>query len=99
SVGTEFLYSDRLTLRAGIADEHTPVPDATREPRVPEADHMWYAVGATWGYSKRLAIDLFVVHLTTASAAINISSPAAGTLRGDARWNIWTVGGGGTLRF
>jgi long-chain fatty acid transport protein len=99
SLGTELQWNNRLTLRAGAADEHTPVPDATREPRIPEADHLWYAAGATWSWSKRVDLDFFIVHLTTSAAPIDVSSPAAGNLRGDARWNIWTVGAGATLRY
>jgi len=99
SLGAEFKASDRLTLRGGIADERTPVPDATREPRIPEANHRWYAVGATWTHSKRLDIDAFLVHLTTDAAPINVSAPLLGSLHGDARWNIWTMGVGGTWKF
>lgn len=99
SVGAEFELSDRLTLRGGIADETTPVPDATREPRIPEADHLWLAAGATWAFSQRLDIDFFLLHLETDDAPLTVSSPFAGTLSGNAQWNIWTFGVGATLKW
>lgn len=98
SIGADYVRSERWTFRAGAADEQVPVPDATREPRVPEADHRWFTAGATYTVSPRLALDLFIVHLTTDRAAIAIQDPTAGTLIGDARWNIWNAGMAATLR-
>lgn len=99
SLGGEYALSDRLTARAGYAREETPVPGATREPRIPEADHTWYTAGATWSMSPRTDLDFFVVHLTTDDAPISVSSPLAGSLEGRADWNIWTVGVSATRRF
>jgi long-chain fatty acid transport protein len=99
SVGAEYMLSDRLTARAGYAVEQTPVPDSTREPRVPEADHTWYTAGATWSLSSRTDLDLFLVHLTTEDAPIVVTNPIAGSLDGRADWNIWTVGVSATRRF
>ena len=99
SAGAEYELSDRLTARAGYAIEQSPVHDATREPRVPEADHTWYTAGATWSLSSRTDLDFFVVHLTTDSAPISVSSPLAGSLEGRAEWDIWTVGISATRRF
>jgi len=99
SAGAEYRLSDRLTARAGYAVEQSPVPGATREPRVPEADHTWYTAGATWSLSSRTDVDFFLVHLTTDRASIAVSSPLAGSLDGRAEWNIWTVGVSASRRF
>lgn len=99
SVGAEYALADGLTVRGGYAIEKTPVPDATREPRIPEADHTWYTAGATWSLSPRTDIDLFVVHLVTDRAPIRVVNPVAGAIAGRAGWNIWTIGVGATRRW
>jgi long-chain fatty acid transport protein len=99
SAGAEYMLTNRLTARAGYAAEQSPVPGTTREPRVPEADHTWYTVGATWSLSPRMDLDFFLVHLTTDRAAITVSSPLAGSLAGRAEWNIWTAGISVSRRF
>ncbi|WP_425449969.1 OmpP1/FadL family transporter [Virgifigura deserti] len=33
------------TLRAGVAFDQSPVPDRTRDPRIPDADHQWLSLG------------------------------------------------------
>lgn len=99
SFGAEYSLTDRLTARAGYAVEQSPVPDSTREPRVPEADHTWYTAGATWSISPRTDLDFFLVHLRTDDAPIAVSNPLAGSLTGRADWNIWTLGVSATRRF
>lgn len=63
ALGASYELSDRLTLRAGIAYDNTPVPDATRTPRLPDADRKWAAIGARWQPSAALAIDVGYTHL------------------------------------
>ena len=48
SLGAEYAASDDITLRLGAALDQTPVPSATLEPRVPDADRTWIAAGVTW---------------------------------------------------
>ena len=99
SLGGEYVLSDRWTVRFGVADEPTPVPDATRDPRIPEGDHRWYTVGGTMHVSQRLDVDVFLVHLTTDDAPIEVSDATAGTLTGVSKWTIWNAGVSASLRF
>jgi len=99
SLGASWKPNDRWTFRAGFADEATPVPDRTRDPRIPEGDHRWYTLGGSVVTSPRVSVDFFLVHLTTGDAPIDVSDPNAGTLKGDARWTIWNVGVGATFRY
>jgi long-chain fatty acid transport protein len=48
SLGGEYIVDPRLTLRAGIAFEQSPITDGVRTPRLPDNDRMWYSVGATY---------------------------------------------------
>lgn len=99
SLGARYRAGDRWTLRAGAAYEQTPVPDRTREPRVPEANHEWVSAGFTYEASKKLEVDFFYVHLFTDEAKIDTFDPTAGSYVGRADWNINNVGVGATLRF
>jgi long-chain fatty acid transport protein len=48
SLGGEWKLNDEFTLRAGYAQDTTPTHDATRTPRLPDADRAWFSVGLTW---------------------------------------------------
>lgn len=57
AVGFDHSLGERLTLRAGIQIDPTPTRDASRDPRVPDADRVDYNVGATFRMSDHIAID------------------------------------------
>ncbi|MPS47488.1 MAG: hypothetical protein E2592_00630 [Methylobacillus sp.] len=64
SLGGNYRYSDRLTLRAGVAYDQTPVPDAAhRTPRIPDADRTWFAVGASWKLDAANTLDFGYAYL------------------------------------
>ncbi len=46
SLGAEYRASDSWALRAGVAYDQSPATDATREPRIPDADRIWLSAGA-----------------------------------------------------
>jgi long-chain fatty acid transport protein len=52
-----------FALRAGIAYDQTPVPDATRTPRLPDPDRSWLALGARWVPSESITVDFAYAHL------------------------------------
>jgi long-chain fatty acid transport protein len=96
--GARVQASDGWTLRGGAAHETTPVPDATRTPRLPEGAHTWLAGGATYS-GARWQWDVSVTHLITPDAPIALGDPAAGTLRGTVHWRLTIAGVSATLRF
>ncbi|HKU16433.1 MAG TPA: outer membrane protein transport protein [Steroidobacteraceae bacterium] len=63
ALGATYEMSDQLTLRAGVAFDETPVPDATRTPRLPDTDRTWVAIGARWQPSTPLQVDFGYAHL------------------------------------
>ena len=71
SVGMEYRASRDWTLRAGAAYDQSPVPDATRDPRIPDADRVWLSAGVRWRLSD--AMDLNV----TASRLFNLKTAVA----------------------
>ena len=64
SLGVHFRHSDQLLLRAGIAYDETPIPDAEhRTPRIPGNSRTWAALGMNYRISPQLSFDLGYAHL------------------------------------
>jgi long-chain fatty acid transport protein len=63
ALGGTYAMNDRITLRAGVAFDETPVPDETRTPRLPDTDRTWVAIGARWQPSPAVVLDLGYAHL------------------------------------
>jgi long-subunit fatty acid transport protein len=76
-----------------------PVPDATRNARLPEDDHTWISAGATYAGGGRWTFDLHYSHLITPDAPIRLQDPAAGQLDGAVHWRLNIVGLSATVRF
>lgn len=63
ALGGTYAMNDAITLRVGVAFDETPVPDATRTPRLPDTDRTWVAVGIRWQPSPSLLADFGYAHL------------------------------------
>src|SRR6185437_4014843 len=74
SVGSEYRWSDRLTLRSGIGYEISPITDQVRIPIIPDNNRFWASVGASWEVWKGFSFDLAYSHLWVKDPSINITS-------------------------
>jgi long-chain fatty acid transport protein len=64
SIGGIFRPSAALDLRAGVAFDETPIPNAQRRtPRVPGEDRTWLTLGAGYQFSELIKIDFAYAHL------------------------------------
>lgn len=64
SVGGEYKYTDRLTVRSGVAYEISPIQNADeRTQRVPDVDRIWASAGLTYQYSDAVAINVAYSHI------------------------------------
>ncbi|NDV12895.1 OmpP1/FadL family transporter [Crenobacter caeni] len=64
SLGADYAYSDKLTLRGGVAYETTPVPDdAHRNALIPDTDRIWLSLGASYRVSRALSLDAGYTYL------------------------------------
>ena len=102
ALGATYELNDRVTLRTGVAYDNTPVPDATRTPRLPDPDRTWVAIGAGWQPSQALAIDVGYVHLFSESVPLNQnagSTAVSGLLLGDQESDIDILSAQLTYRF
>jgi long-chain fatty acid transport protein len=71
ALGAEYAMNDRITLRAGVALDETPVPDDTRTPRLPDSDRTWVAIGAHWEISPALLMDFGYAHLFSETVSLD----------------------------
>lgn len=91
AVGASYEISPHLTLRAGTAYDNTPVPDATRTPRLPDADRIWATTGARWQPTDALIVDFGYAHLFSRTVPLNQNAgnaAASGLLVGEQESDI-----------
>lgn len=87
SVGLEYDYSPKLTLRGGVAYEDSPIENADeRLPQVPDSDRVWLSAGLTYRYSETTSFDFGYTHIFFDDAPIEREalSSSAFVLRGEA---------------
>ncbi len=70
SGGAEYKWDPKLTLRAGLAYELTPVPDETRSPRLPDTNRLWLSGGFTYAVTEQLSMDFAYSHIWGESSPI-----------------------------
>ncbi|HSO20783.1 MAG TPA: outer membrane protein transport protein, partial [Desulfosarcina sp.] len=64
SLGGIFRPIAPLELRAGVAFDETPIPDARRRtPRIPGADRTWVTFGAGYQFTPMIRADFAYAHL------------------------------------
>ncbi|MEW5965441.1 MAG: outer membrane protein transport protein [Pseudomonadota bacterium] len=76
SIGTNYHFNEKLTLRSGVAFDETPTSDAYRTARIPDADRTWVAFGAQYRASSKIRLDFGYAHLFVRDARINKTEPA-----------------------
>jgi long-chain fatty acid transport protein len=99
AVGVIYRTAGPWELRAGGLYETTPVPDATRTPRLPEVNNAGLSIGASYRVGDRGELDLSFSHLLPHDAQIALQDPAAGTLDGRVRWRLDILAASFNFRF
>jgi long-chain fatty acid transport protein len=74
SLGAEYMWNERLTLRTGIGYEISPITDRVRMPLIPDNNRIWASVGASWQVSKFMHFDLAYSHIWVQDPSINITA-------------------------
>ncbi|HEX8167216.1 MAG TPA: outer membrane protein transport protein [Beijerinckiaceae bacterium] len=105
SVGAEYDWNERLTVRAGVAYEDSPITDAIRSTRLPDNDRIWASLGASYKWNEKLSFDVSYTHIFVRDTPIRIVPghqdfiPTPAALGGlpfiadvDARVDIFSVG-------
>lgn len=84
SLGGEVRLADVWKLRGGVGYDESPIPDATRSPRIPDANRTWLAAGVEYRLSPGTAINLSYGHLFNDDMPIALNNTQAGNaLRGN----------------
>ncbi len=86
ALGLNYRLGPQWLLRAGVAYDESPVPDAEhRTPIGPDNDRRWYALGVTYAPGSALSIDAAVSHIEMDDAAINNTDSQNHVLSGSYR--------------
>jgi long-chain fatty acid transport protein len=73
SIGGEYRYDNRLTLRLGGAYDEAAAPSDTVEPRIPDANRYWISGGVGYKWSAGTDVNFGVSHLFTPHSNVNQS--------------------------
>ncbi|MEE8445819.1 MAG: outer membrane protein transport protein [Alphaproteobacteria bacterium] len=108
ALGATWRPNAQWTLRGGVAYDQSPIPDATRTPRIPGADRTWISLGARYdtggsftldaGYSY-IMFDDSSVNLTASSFGAPDENTGRGNLAFDAEIDIHIITVQATFRF
>lgn len=63
AVGTTWHYSPVWSFYGGLAYDESPVPNSTRNDRLPDANRRWVSVGATYHFNRATAVTLGYAYL------------------------------------
>ncbi|MGV7210084.1 OmpP1/FadL family transporter [Oxalobacteraceae bacterium A2-2] len=75
SLGANYAYNEKTTLRAGLAYDQSPVRSAElTHPALPDSDRMQYSIGANYKLSPKSSIDLAYSFLDFKDASINYTN-------------------------
>jgi long-chain fatty acid transport protein len=102
ALGANFQVSHAVKLRAGVAQDKAPVPDATRTPRLPDKDRTWISAGAQFELTKGTHIDLGYSRVSAKDATLNQndgSAAAYGLIYGKQQTHIDIFGVQATVSF
>jgi long-chain fatty acid transport protein len=80
AIGAHYRYNSAWTLRGGVAFDQSPVPNADRTPRLPDADRTWLALGAQYRISTNLTVDAGAAYVLVKKAAIDNVGSAPGSV-------------------
>ena len=79
SAGANYRMSSALMLKAGVALDKSPVPDAqTRSVRLPDEDRTWFSFGAAFQMSPSSKLDAGYSYIKVKDADINNNQAAVG---------------------
>ncbi|HET8899607.1 MAG TPA: outer membrane protein transport protein [Rhodanobacteraceae bacterium] len=103
SLGGDYKLNSKWTLRAGVAVDRSPTSDATRTPRVPDANRRWLSFGFDYTPSADFELNVGFAHLWVDDAHVDnegiTGGPTGSTLAGYSKNSGNLLGVSGTFRF
>ncbi|MDR7191909.1 OmpP1/FadL family transporter [Luteimonas terrae] len=74
ALGAEYKLSDSWKLRGGVAYDETPTSLEHRTPRLPDANRIFYSVGATWTMSDAFDVNFAYTRIEPRDPKIDTTS-------------------------
>ncbi len=93
SVGGEYKLNEDTTLRAGFAFEDSPVPNATRGVRIPDANRYWLSIGASHKVNDNFRISVGYTHIFVDNGTVSLAAPTPLTATFKQSVDIFAVSG------
>ena len=90
SLGGEYQYNEKLTLRGGVGWELSPISDASRSISLPDDDRLWLSIGATYKKDEKWTFNAAYTFITAFDTTINLNStnPWHSVFQGDYHANV-----------
>lgn len=82
ALGATWKPTGTVTLRSGVAYDASPVPDAWRTPRIPDADRFWLSFGLGWDIASNMQVNAGYTHIFVQDSGVALNEPGKGTLTG-----------------
>lgn len=102
SIGGEYDVSPKLTLRAGVSYEESPIQDDTsRLIQLPDSNRVWFGLGASYKWSEKTTINVSYLHVELDESRFNRESlvgPIGGTISGTADVSADAISVGLTMK-
>jgi long-chain fatty acid transport protein len=102
-LGAEYQLNQPWLLRAGVAYDTSPVQDAYRTPRLPDADRTWLAFGARYKPSPTMWFDVGYTYIWMDDGASQLEAsgpiPVPGSLKGTYTGDIQVFAVQATFQF
>jgi long-chain fatty acid transport protein len=99
SIGATYRPDPNWTFRGGLAFDPTPVGDAYRTARLPDANRYWLALGLGYRWTADLRFDAAFVHIFAANGPISEMSQTGDLLAGHYAGHLDIIALSGTFRF
>ena len=78
SAGLTYAYSNKLTLRTGVAMDNTPVTDEYRSARTPDGDRKWISIGGTYDFNDMTSATFAFTHVMIDDVSVDRNFTASG---------------------
>ncbi|MTI45305.1 long-chain fatty acid transport protein [Roseibium hamelinense] len=105
SLGGEYDFNEKLTVRAGAAYEWSPIDTKIRSARLPDNDRIWVSGGASYMFNEHMSFDLGYTHIFGTDTDLDIVpghqdySAAKGSLTGTVDSSVDIVSASFRVRF
>lgn len=95
SGGANYHYSDKWVFRGGIAYDQSPSNDTDREPRLPDNNRTWLALGAHYNWTPNWEFDVAYAYIFVQDPSLNQnggSAAANGLVKGSYNSSVNILG-------